>query len=134
MRTEGYRNGRNPDGVHVGVRKVMAESPRERRSVEIRRSDGSVMVIDIEVPDLATVLAPPVEAKDRAVIAYAIVSDLYFEAGDEIEEGDVLAALFNDNGTCEIVAPASGVLISLRYEEGDTVTSETVLARVQTDR
>ena len=92
------------------------------------------MIIDIEVPDLATVLAPPAEAKEPAVIAHATVSDLYYEEGDEIEEGDVLAALFNDNGTCEIVAPASGVLISLPYEEGDTVTSEAVLAKIQTDR
>ena len=29
-------------------------------------------------------------------------------AGHEIEEGELLAVLFNDNGTCEIVAPASG--------------------------
>ncbi len=92
------------------------------------------MTIDIEVPDLATVLAPPVDAKEQAAFADATVSDLYFEEGDEIEEGDVLAVLFNDNGTCEIVAPASGVLISLRYDEGDTVTSEAVLAKIQTDR
>jgi pyruvate/2-oxoglutarate dehydrogenase complex dihydrolipoamide acyltransferase (E2) component len=92
------------------------------------------MIIDIEVPDLATVLAPPVEAKEPAVVAQAAVSDLYFEEGDEIEEGDVLAVLFNDHGTCEIVAPASGVLISLPYNEGDTVTSEAVLAKIETDR
>ena len=92
------------------------------------------MIVDIEVPDLATVLAPPVEAKGATVDPHATVSDLYFEEGDEIEEGDVFAVLFNDNGTCEIVAPASGVLISLPYEEGDTVTSEAVLAKIQTDR
>ncbi len=57
-----------------------------------------------------------------------------FEEGDEIEEGDIRAALFNDNGTCETVAPTSGVFISFTYEEGDTVTSEAVLAKIQTDR
>ena len=92
------------------------------------------MIIKIEVPDLATVLAPPFEAKEQAVFTEATVSDLYFEEGDESEEGELLAVLFNDNGTCEIVAPASGVLISLTYEEGDTVTSEAVLAKIQTDR
>lgn len=92
------------------------------------------MIIDIEVPDLATVLAPPVEAKEQAVFTDATVSDLYFEEGEEIEESELFAVLFNDNGTCEIVAPASGILISLMYEEGDTVTSEAVLAKIQTDR
>lgn len=112
----------------------MAESPLEPRCVELSRADDSVKIIDIEVPDLATVLAPPVEAKEQTVFTDAPASDLYFEQGDEIEEGDVLAALFNDNGTCEIVAPASGVLISLPYNEGDTVTSEAVLAKIQRDR
>ena len=85
----------------------MAGSPLEPRCVELSRADDSVMIIDVEVPDLATVLAPPAEAKEPAVIAHATVSDLYFEEGDGIEEGDVLAAFFNDNGTCEIVAPAT---------------------------
>ncbi len=92
------------------------------------------MTIDIEVPDLATVLAPPVEAKEPAVIAHAAVSDIYFDEGDEIEEGELFAVLFNDSGTCEIVTPASGLLISLPHDEGDTVTSEAVLAKIQTDR
>ncbi len=34
----------------------------------------------------------------------------------------------------EIVAPASGVLISLPYDDGDTATSEAVLAKIQTNR
>ena len=92
------------------------------------------MIVGVEVPDLATVLSPAVEAKESAVFIDATVSDLYFEEGDEIEEGDVLAVLFNENGTCEIVATASGVLVSLPYDEGDTVTSEAVLAKIQTDR
>ena len=92
------------------------------------------MIVDIEVPDLATVLAPPVEAKEQAVFTDATVSDLYFEEGNEIEKGDVLALLFHDNWTCEIVTPVSGVLISLPYDEGATVTSEAVPARIQMDR
>jgi pyruvate/2-oxoglutarate dehydrogenase complex dihydrolipoamide acyltransferase (E2) component len=92
------------------------------------------MIVDIEVPDLANLLAPPIEAKKQAVIRHTTVSDLYFEEGDEIEEGELFAVLFNDNGTCEIVAPASEVLISLPCDEGDTVTSEAVLAKIQTDR
>ncbi len=37
-------------------------------------------------------------------------------------------------GTCEIGAPTSRGLTSLRYDEGDTITSEAVLAKIQTDR
>ncbi len=50
-----------------------------------------------------------------AVVSHATVSGLYFEEGDEIEEGDVFGVLFNDNEMREIVAPATGVLISLTY-------------------
>ncbi len=41
--------------------------------------------------------------------------------GDQVEEGDVLAALFNDNGTCEIVAPASRS--SSRYDTTKVIPS-----------
>ncbi len=92
------------------------------------------MIVDIEVPDFASLLAPPIEAKEPAVIAHAAVSDIYSEEGDEIEEGELFAVLFNDNGRCEIGAPMTGVLISLPYDKGSTVTWEAVLAKIQTDR
>ena len=92
------------------------------------------MIINIEVPDLAVLLVPPIDGKEPAVIGRATISDLYFEDGDEIEEGQLFAVLVHDNGTCELAAPASGVVISLRYAEGDTVTPEAVLAEIQTDR
>ncbi len=62
------------------------------------------------------------------------VSVLHFEEGDEIEEGDVLGVRFQDNWACEIVAPESGFLISSPYEEGDTVASVAMLAKIQPDR
>ena len=92
------------------------------------------MIFEIEVPVLSIVLAPPVDAKEPTVIRHATVSDLYFEEGDEIEEREFVAGLFNDHEMREIAAPATGVLISLTYEEGDTVASEAVLAKIQTDR
>ena len=92
------------------------------------------MEINIDVPDLSTTLIPPIDAREKRVLHRATISDLYFEENDEIEEGELFAVLFNDNGTCEIAAPATGVLILLTYEEGDTVPSETVLAKIQTDQ
>ena len=92
------------------------------------------MIIEIEVLDFMRFLTPPIGAAELAAISHATLSGLYFEEGFEIEEGELLAVLFNDKGTCEIVAPASGVLISLRYEEGSTVALEAVLTKIQTDR
>ncbi len=62
------------------------------------------------------------------------MSDLYYEDGDEVEEGDVLAVFLSDTGTCEIVAPPSGGIISWPYDEGETAISEAVLAKIPTDR
>ena len=57
------------------------------------------MIVDIEVPDVANLLAPPVEAKEQAVISHATVSDLYLEKDDEIEEGELSAVPFSGDGT-----------------------------------
>lgn len=90
------------------------------------------MEIHIEVPDLSTALIPPVEAREKHVFERATISDLYFEENDEIEEGELFAVLFNENGSIEITAPSSGVLVSLPYEEGDSVGSDDVLATIDT--
>ena len=66
------------------------------------------------------------------MIHRATISDLYFEENDEIEKGELFAVLFNENGTCEITALASGILVSLPCEEGDSVGSEDVLATIDT--
>ena len=66
------------------------------------------------------------------MIHRATISDLHFEENDEIEKGELFAVLFNENGTCEITAPASGILVSLPCEEGDSVGSEDVLATIDT--
>ncbi len=89
------------------------------------------MEINIEVPDLSRALVP-LDARDKRVIHRATISDLYFGKNDEIEKGELFAVLFNENGTCEITAPASGVLVSLPYEEGDSVGSDDVLATIDT--
>lgn len=90
------------------------------------------MEINIEVPDLSTTLIPPIDARERRVLHRATISDLYFEENDEKKKGELFAVLFNQNGTCEITAPASGILVSLPYDEGDSVGSEDVLATIDT--
>ena len=73
-----------------------------------------------------------VDARKKRVVHRATISDLYFEENDEIETGELFAVRFNENGTCEITAPASGILISLPYEEGDPGGSAGVLATIDT--
>lgn len=90
------------------------------------------MDVDIEVPDLSTTLISPIDTGEERVIHRTTISDLYFEENDEIKKGEFFAVLFNPNGTCEITAPASGILVSLPYEEGDSVGSEDVLATIDT--
>ncbi len=90
------------------------------------------MEVNIEVPELSTTLIPPIDARDKRVLHRATIADLYFEENDEIDKGELFAVLFNENGTCEITAPASGVLVSVPCEEGDSVGSEDVLATIDT--
>ncbi len=90
------------------------------------------MEINIEVPELSTTLIPPIDARDKRVLHRATIADLYFEENDEIDKGELFAVLFNENGACEITAPASGILVSLPCEEGDSVGSEDVLATIDT--
>lgn len=90
------------------------------------------MEINIEVPDLSTTLIPSIDALDKRVLHRATISDLYFEEYDEIEKGELFAELSSENGSCEIIAPASGILVSVPCEEGDSVGSEDVLATIDT--
>ncbi len=94
------------------------------------------MKVVIEVPDLARALADsaPEKVEDRIAVNRATLCDLYFEEGDDIEEGDLFALISSLYGTCEIKVPASGSLVSLRHDEDDPVTSEELLATIDTDR
>lgn len=129
------------------IRRVAAIHPNKRPltghdRVSVRPNSAWVTKIEvavkavIEVPDLAKALADsiPGKAEDHLAVNRATLSDLYFEEGDDIEEGDLFAVISNRYGTCEIKAPASGMLVSLRHEEDDAVTSEEVLATIDTDR
>ena len=119
------------DGVRAGVRAVMAEPPLELRGVELSRENSSVMIVGIEVPDLATVLAHPVEAKEQAGIAHATVSDPYFEEGDKIEEDQDLVEMTTDKATFNVPATASGTVTEVFFEEGDIVQVGEVLAVIE---
>ena len=55
------------------------------------------------------------------------------EAGDRVEEGEVLVTVEAEKVTGEVEAPASGVLTEIFAAPGETVTVGTVLARIAPD-
>ena len=92
------------------------------------------MAIRIEVPDIPEVLPPRIDEEDQRAINRATILEVRFEEGDEIGKGETFALIYNDHGTHEVVAPASGVLACIFWEEGNTVSSDDVLATIDTDR
>lgn len=91
------------------------------------------MKIDIEVPELADLIErSSLNATTTGSAGNrAIIEALYFEEGDPIEEDDVFAEIRGEHfETFEVRAPASGTISYLRHHEGDTVTSEEVLATI----
>ena len=92
------------------------------------------MEVRIEVPDLPEVLPPRIDEEDQRAINRATILVVRFEEGDEIGKGETFALIDNDHGTYEVVAPASGVLMSIFCEEGNTVSADDVLATIDTDR
>ena len=92
------------------------------------------MAVNIEVPDIPAVLCPSAGEEDQSVMNEAVIFEIRFEEGDEIEKGDVFASISDQYGTYDIVSPASGLLASVWCEEGTVVTSENVLASIGTDR
>ncbi len=87
------------------------------------------MEINIEVPDLSTTLIPPIDAREKRVLHRATIADLYFEENDEIEKGELFAVLFNENGTCEITAPASGILEPIPKPIGRRTSNSTRISK-----
>ena len=55
------------------------------------------------------------------------------EAGDRVEEGEVLATVEAEKVTGEVEAPSSGILTEILAAPGETVTVGTVIARITPD-
>jgi len=61
----------------------------------------------------------------------AEVSFWYVEEGDEIEEGQDLVEMVTDKAAFTVPSPASGTLVSIRAQEGDTVQVGEIIAVVE---
>ncbi len=80
------------------------------------------MIVDVTVPVLAE------------SVPDATLLDWSKQIGEAVAEGEVLIELETDKVVLEVVAPASGVLAEILHHTGDTVLSQAVLARIDTER
>jgi pyruvate/2-oxoglutarate dehydrogenase complex dihydrolipoamide acyltransferase (E2) component len=55
------------------------------------------------------------------------------KAGDRVDEDDALAEVETSKAVQEVIAPASGVLVELKVEAGETVPVGHVLAMIEED-
>ena len=79
------------------------------------------MLVEIKVPDLAE------SVPDATCLAWMK------NEGDHITEGENLIDLETDKVTLEIVAPHSGMVISILKKEGEVVLSGDILATIDTE-
>ncbi len=79
------------------------------------------MIIEVKVPVLAE------SVTDATVLAWEK------KPGDTVQRGDHLVDLETDKVTLEVTAPENGVLKEILKDEGSTVLSEEVLARIDTE-
>ena len=79
------------------------------------------MIIEVKVPVLAE------SVTDATVLAWEK------KPGDAVKRGEHLVDLETDKVTLEVTAPENGVLKEILKDEGSTVLSEEVLARIDTD-
>lgn len=93
----------------------------------------NVMAVYIEAPDIPAVLCPFSGEEDQGEMNEAVILEIHFEEGDEIEKGDVFASISNKYGTYDIVSPASGRIACVWCEKGTTVISDNALAAIDTD-
>ena len=79
------------------------------------------MNIEIKVPEL------PESISDALVLTF------YKKVGDYVALEDVIVDLETDKVVLEVPSPEAGVITRLLVKEGDTVTSATVMAVIDTD-
>ena len=63
--------------------------------------------------------------------AQATVQAWYFEEGDAVKKGDELAEFVTEEGTVTVVAPTSGILAEVYYDEGESVEAGEVLCMIE---
>jgi pyruvate/2-oxoglutarate dehydrogenase complex dihydrolipoamide acyltransferase (E2) component len=76
--------------------------------------------MDVEVPDLG------LEGGDQATVV-----EWRCEEGDTVEEGEFICELESENGTVEVTAPITGVVVERIVEEDEIVRVGETLALIE---
>ena len=63
-------------------------------------------------------------------VAEGTIQAWYFEEGDPVTEGDDLVELITEEGAVTILAPCSGVLAEVYYDEGEIAAKGEVLCTI----
>lgn len=66
-----------------------------------------------------------------AGVTDATIQAWYFEEGDAVMKGDEVAELTTDEGSLTVVAPASGILAEVYYDEGESVAQGEILCLIE---
>ena len=61
----------------------------------------------------------------------ATIQAWYFEEGDAVVKGDEILELTTEEGNLTIMAPASGILAEVYYDEGETVERGEILCLIE---
>ena len=79
------------------------------------------MLVEVKVPVLAE------------SVAEATLMNWHKNKGDSVSRGDSLIDIETDKVTLEIAAPNDGVLVEILKQDGEEVTSDEVIARIETE-
>ena len=79
------------------------------------------MLVEVKVPVLAE------------SVAEATLMNWHKNKGDSVSRGDSLIDIETDKVTLEIAAPNDGVLVEILKQNGEEVTSDEVIARIETE-
>jgi len=66
-------------------------------------------------------------------VAEATLMTWHKQAGDEVKRGDSLIDIETDKVTLEVAAPNNGVLVDIIRQNGETVTSDEIIAHIDTE-
>jgi pyruvate/2-oxoglutarate dehydrogenase complex dihydrolipoamide acyltransferase (E2) component len=80
------------------------------------------MYLEVKLPELGE------DAGDEATVTY-----LYFNSGDQVNEGDDFVEMATDKATFNVPAPASGKLKEYKVKEDDVVKVGEVLGILEVE-
>ena len=91
-----------------------------RGTQQFIKKEGIIMSIEVKVPNLPE------------SVADATIATWHKKVGDKVSRDENIVDLETDKVVLEVPAPADGILEAILFEQGSTVTSGELLARINT--